>query len=267
MINESSQLAAQSFVPHMLDRKTAALQLESVSVSFDGFKALNNLSLSIYENDLLCVIGPNGAGKTTMLDVMTGKTNPDEGTIMFSGRSLNGLQEATIANLGIGRKFQQPSVFAGHTVWENLELLVVCKRSVWHGLCGILSKSQKERIEEVLHLIGLKDHRSDQAALLSHGQKQWLELGMLLVQDPQVLLVDEPVAGMTHFEVEKTAELLMGLRKHHAVVVVDHDMNFIRSIGGRVVVLHEGAVLAEGSMEQVSTDPKVIQVYLGESLC
>jgi urea transport system ATP-binding protein len=239
------------------------LYLEDVSVTFDGFRALNKLSLYIDDGELRCIIGPNGAGKTTMMDVITGKTRPDVGTVFF-GQTIDllKLDEPAIAQAGICRKFQKPSVFDKLSVFENLELAMHTDKSVWPTLFARLTGKQRDRIDEVLDTIGLKDHRDFRAGALSHGQKQWLEIGMLLMQEPKVLLVDEPVAGMTHQEVERTAELLLSLQGKHSVVV-EHDMEFIRSIARRVTVLHEGSVLTEGSMDEVQNDPRVIQVYLG----
>jgi urea transport system ATP-binding protein len=240
------------------------LYLESVSVSFDGFKALNNLTLYVDDGELRCIIGPNGAGKTTMMDVITGKTRPDAGTVFFGQTlDLTRLSEHQIASAGIGRKFQKPTIFPAHTVFENLELAMQTDKRVWPSLWARLTGAQRDRIEEVLATIGLVAQRGLRAHSLSHGQKQWLEIGMLLMQNPRLLLVDEPVAGMTHQEMDRTAELLTGLAGRHSVVVVEHDMDFVRSIARRVTVLHEGHVLAEGSMDQVQNDPHVIEVYLG----
>jgi len=241
------------------------LYLENISVSFDGFKALNDLTLYVGAGELRCIIGPNGAGKTTMMDVITGKTRPDTGTAWF-GQSINLLQksEPEIAEAGIGRKFQKPTVFQMHTVFENLELAMADNKSVWHTLRARLTPAQRARIDEVMEIIGLKDHRQQLAGNLSHGQKQWLEIGMLLMQNPLLLLVDEPVAGMTPQETERTAELLVSLAGKHSVVVVEHDMDFVRSIARTVTVLHEGSVLAEGSIDAVQQDPRVVEVYLGE---
>ncbi len=241
------------------------LYLEGVSVSFDGFKALNNLSLYIDAGELRCVIGPNGAGKTTLQDVITGKTRPDTGSVYF-GQTINllDLDEPAIAKAGIGRKFQKPTVFEKLTVFENLELALATNKGVWATLFAKLSPAQHERIDEVLHTIGLVEHRWQQAGILSHGQKQWLEIGMLLMQEPKVMLVDEPVAGMTQQEVERTAELLLSLQGERSIIVVEHDMEFVRSIAKRVTVLHEGSVLTEGSMDEVQNDPRVRQVYLGD---
>ena len=240
------------------------LYIEGLTVSFDGFKALNDLNLYIDEGELRCIIGPNGAGKTTMMDVITGKTRPDQGTVFFGqNHDLTKMTEYEISHIGIGRKFQKPTVFLNHTVFENLELALQAKKDVWTSLTKSLSKEQKGLIEEDLETIGLIEQKDLRAGLLSHGQKQWLEIGMLLVQDPQLLLIDEPVAGMTHQETERTAELLESLAGKHSVVVVEHEMDFIRSIANRVTVLHEGSVLAEGKMEVVQNDPKVMEVYLG----
>ncbi|MDH5323948.1 MAG: urea ABC transporter ATP-binding protein UrtD [Gammaproteobacteria bacterium] len=240
------------------------LYLEKVNVSFDGFKAINDLTLYINDGELRCIIGPNGAGKTTMMDIITGKTRPDSGLVYF-GQTMNLLRmnEYEIAAAGIGRKFQKPTVFPQHTVYENLELALATNKNVWHCLGASLSGEQKDRIDEGLEWIGLTSQRFTPAALLSHGQTQWLEIGMLLMQNPRVLLVDEPVAGMTHQEIDKTAELLTNLAGKHSVVVVEHDMDFVRSIARTVTVLHEGSVLAEGSMDEIQNDAKVREVYLG----
>jgi len=241
-----------------------ALYLEKLTVTFDGFKALDSLSIYVDPGELLCVIGPNGAGKTTMMDVITGKTRPDSGSAWFGSRvNLLTLSEPEIAQAGIGRKFQKPSVFEFLTVFENLELALKGDKSFWQALVARLAPSQRERIDEVLTLIGLTDLRDTPAKILSHGQKQWLEIGMLLMQEPELLLVDEPVAGMTPQEAERTAELLSSLAGRQSLVVVEHDMEFVRSIARRVVVLHEGRVLAEGAMDVVQSDAKVIEVYLG----
>ena len=240
------------------------LYIEGLTVSFDGFKALNDLNLYIDEGELRCIIGPNGAGKTTMMDVITGKTRPDKGTVFFGqNHDLSKMTEYEISHAGIGRKFQKPTVFLNHTVFENLELALKAEKNVWTSLTKSLSGEQKDLIEKDLETIGLTEQRNLRAGLLSHGQKQWLEIGMLLVQDPKLLLIDEPVAGMTHQETERTAELLASLAGKHSVVVVEHEMDFIRSIANRVTVLHEGSVLAEGKMEDVQEDPKVMEVYLG----
>ena len=240
------------------------LELEGLTVTFDGFKALNNLTLSVDPGELLCIIGPNGAGKTTMMDVVTGKTRPDSGTARFgSGNNLLEMSEAEIVAAGVGRKFQKPTVFERLTVFENLELALAGTRSVLKTLRARISPEQDNRINEVLGTIGLSGRRFELGSTLAHGQKQWLEIGMLLMQDPELLLVDEPVAGMTPQEIERTSELLLSLAGEHSVVVVEHDMNFVRSIARRVIVLHEGRVIAEGDMDKVQGDPKVIEVYLG----
>ena len=248
-----------------LKRGDRILYLDDVTVSFDGFKALNSLSLSIEYEELRCIIGANGAGKSTMMDVITGKTTPDHGHVIF-GQAVDLLQmdEPSIAEVGIGRKFQKPTVFEGHTVFENLELAMKDDKRFFKTLFANLRGEQKDKIEETMQLIGLKDLYHTEAAILSHGQKQWLEIGMLLMQDPKLLLVDEPVAGMTPGEVEKTGQILTDLSQNHSVVVVEHDMEFIRSIAKKVTVLHEGSVLAEGSMKDVQENEKVRKVYLGE---
>jgi urea transport system ATP-binding protein len=241
------------------------LLVDGVSVSFDGFKALNNLSFSINYGELRCIIGANGAGKSTMMDVVTGKTTPDEGEVIF-GQAVNLLEmdEPSIAEVGIGRKFQKPTVFANHTVFENLELAMKDDKRFFKTLFAKLNGEQKDSIGKTMELIGLQELAQKEASILSHGQKQWLEIGMLLMQNPKLLLVDEPVAGMTPGEVEKTAEILTGLANEHSVVVVEHDMEFIRSIAKKVTVLHEGSVLFEGNMSEVQENEKVRRVYLGE---
>ncbi len=241
------------------------LYLEDVTVSFDGFKALNKLSLYIDDGELRCIIGPNGAGKTTMMDVVTGKTRPDSGSVFFGQTmDLTEMDEYEIARAGIGRKFQKPTVLPEHTVFENLELAMHTDKRVWTSLFSRLSGEQRDRIDGVLDTIGLRDQARRAAGLLSHGQKQWLEIGMLLMQGPRVMLVDEPVAGMTHQEMDRTAELLTSLAGERSVIVVEHDMEFVRSIASKVTVLHEGSVLAEGTMDEVQNNKKVIEVYLGE---
>ena len=240
------------------------LYLEGITVSFDGFKALNDLSLTIEDGELRCIIGPNGAGKTTMMDVITGKTRPDAGNAFFGQTiDLTQLTEAEIAHAGIGRKFQKPTVFERHTVFENLELAMKADKRVRKSLFSVLSSEQKDLISENLRTIRLQDSADRVAGLLSHGQKQWLEIGMLLMQEPRLLLLDEPVAGMSDDETERTAELFLSLAGKHSLVVVEHDMAFIEKIARKVTVLHEGSVLAEGPMQQVQNDPKVIEVYLG----
>jgi urea transport system ATP-binding protein len=240
------------------------LCLNDVSVSFDGFKAINGLSLVIEDLELRCIIGANGAGKTTMMDIVTGRTRPDHGEVVFDGNvDLTCLDEAAISNLGVGRKFQKPTVFVNHSVFENLELALEGRRGVLQNLWYRLGAEDRERIDQVLDTIGLSGDRDRRAGALSHGQKQWLEIGMLLAQNPRLLLVDEPVAGMTAQETERTAELLTELALQHCVVVVEHDMQFVRSIARKVTVLHQGSVLAEGPMNQVASDPAVAEVYLG----
>jgi len=242
----------------------AMLYLEDVTVTFDGFRALNALTLYIEAGELRCIIGPNGAGKSTMMDVITGKTRPDRGRAFFGHRlDLLRLSEPEIAQAGIGRKFQKPTVFEQLPVSVNLELACRGPRGVWRTLGARLSSEQRDRIDATLALIGLARERSQRAGALSHGQKQWLEIGMLMVQEPRLLLIDEPVAGMTQEETERTAELLVSLAGERSVVVVEHDMEFVRSIARKVTVLHEGAVLAEGDMDCVQGDPRVIEVYLG----
>ena len=240
------------------------LYLEDVSVSFDGFKAINNLSLDIAPGELRCIIGPNGAGKTTMMDIITGKTRPDSGTVYF-GSTIDLLRysEPEIASLGIGRKFQKPTVFENLSVFENLELAMSMRKDVASSLRFQRSAAQSERLCEVLETIALQDSLMRQAGLLSHGQKQWLEIGMLLTQEPKLLLLDEPVAGMTDQETERTAELFLSLKGKHTLVVVEHDMAFIKAISDTVTVLCEGAVLAQGTLAQVQADERVIEVYLG----
>lgn len=241
------------------------LYLEDVTVSFDGFRALNALTLYVEVGELRCIIGPNGAGKTTMMDVVTGKTRPDSGSAWF-GQSVDLLTmtEPEIAQAGIGRKFQKPTVFENHTVFENLELAMAGAKTVWKWLTVRIQPRQRERIDEVLETVGLAARREMLAGALSHGQKQWLEIGMLLMQDPRLLLVDEPVAGMTPQEVDRTADLLRSLAGRHTVIVVEHDMEFVRSLARKVTVLHEGSVLAEGDIDAVQANAKVREVYLGE---
>ena len=240
------------------------LYLEHLTVSFDGFKALNGLTLYVDPGELRCIIGPNGAGKTTMMDVITGKTRPDEGSAWFGQNiDLLSLTEPEIAQAGIGRKFQKPTVFEFLSVFENLELALADDKSFWRTLVARVTPAQRERIADVLQVIGLVKEQKVVAGALSHGQKQWLEIGMLLMQQPELLLVDEPVAGMTPQETERTAELLLSLAGKHTVIVVEHDMDFVRSIAAQVTVLHEGRVLAEGDMDRVQNDPQVIEVYLG----
>jgi urea transport system ATP-binding protein len=244
------------------------LYLEDVSVSFDGFKAINNLSLDIAPGELRCIIGPNGAGKTTMMDIITGKTRPDSGTVFF-GSTIDLLRhkEAEIAQMGIGRKFQKPTVFEHLTVFDNLELALKtnkgAERDVWSSMFFKLDSAQSDRLAEILVTIHLADSVNRLAGNLSHGQKQWLEIGMLLMQDPKLLLLDEPVAGMTDEETARTAELFLTLRGKHSLMVVEHDMSFIRTISEIVTVLCDGSVLAQGTLDQVQADERVIEVYLG----
>jgi urea transport system ATP-binding protein len=244
---------------------SAMLYLDAVSVSFDGFRALNQLSLAIEPGEMRAIIGPNGAGKTTMMDVVTGKTRPDGGDVYFDGGEydLTRLDEAEIAELGIGRKFQKPTVFEMHTVEDNLLLALSSDRSVRSSLFWQDTPAQAQRIDQLLDVIRLKPVRSRLAGGLSHGQKQWLEIGMLLAQEPKLLLVDEPVAGMTDAETRQTAELLRQINRDRTVVVVEHDMTFVRDLGVKVTVLHEGGVIAEGSIDDVSSNDRVVEVYLG----
>jgi len=240
------------------------LYLEDVCVSFDGFKAINNLSLDIAPGELRCIIGPNGAGKTTMMDIITGKTRPDSGTVFF-GSTIDLLRynEPQIAQLGIGRKFQKPTVFEQLSVFENLELALKTHKGVKASMFFKLDSAQRDRLAEILHTIHLADSVTRQAGNLSHGQKQWLEIGMLLMQDPKLLLLDEPVAGMTDEETERTAELFLSLKGKHSLMVVEHDMGFINTISDIVTVLCDGSVLAQGTLGQVQADERVIEVYLG----
>lgn len=244
----------------------AILYLEDIVVSFDGFKAINHLTLDISVGELRCIIGPNGAGKTTMMDVITGKTRPASGTAFFGQTmDLSKMNEVEIAHAGIGRKFQRPTVFEQHTVFDNLELAMKMDKRVKTTLFARLNSEQRDKIAAILQLIRLQGEEKRLAGLLSHGQKQWLEIGMLLIQEPQLILLDEPVAGMSDAETARTAELLNELRGKHSIMVVEHDMGFVTEIAqqGKVTVLHEGAVLAEGTMQQVQADERVIEVYLG----
>jgi urea transport system ATP-binding protein len=250
--------------PWIDEPKGPLLSLEDVTVTFDGFRALDRLTLAVDRGELRCIIGPNGAGKTTMMDVVTGKTRPDRGTAVFrQDIDLLALSEPEIAVAGIGRKFQKPTVFERLTVGENLELSLWGDKSVRAALTARLRASERRHLDDILDAIGLADHRDQAGGALAHGQKQWLEIGMLLMQEPDLLLIDEPVAGMTPQETEKTADLLLALKAEHTLVVVEHDMDFVRAIAGRVTVLHEGRVLAEGDTEAVQRDPRVIEVYLG----
>ncbi|MCW5750800.1 MAG: urea ABC transporter ATP-binding protein UrtD [Alphaproteobacteria bacterium] len=242
----------------------ALLYLNDVTVTFDGFRALNGLSLVIEPGEMRAIIGPNGAGKTTMMDVITGKTRADRGEVLFEGaRDLTRLDEAEIAELGIGRKFQRPTVFECHSVFDNLLLALKGPRRVWPTLLASLRGAERQRIHEIMEMVRLRGLAAEIAGNLSHGQKQWLEIGMLLAQDPKLMLVDEPVAGMTDAETAATAELLREINHTRSVIVVEHDMAFVRELDVKVSVLHEGSVLAEGSLEHVSADPRVIEVYLG----
>ena len=251
----------------MIEKQTtsALLYLDGISVSFDGFKALNELSFIVEPGEMRAIIGPNGAGKTTMMDVVTGKTRPDEGDVFFEegAYDLSKLDETEIAELGIGRKFQKPTVFEMHTVEDNLLLALKNDRRVRATLLWHSTPPQEKRIDELLDIVRLKSLRSRVAGSLSHGQKQWLEIGMLLAQEPKLLLVDEPVAGMTDAETQQTAELLKEINRDKTVIVVEHDMHFVRELGVKVTCLHEGSVLAEGSIDQVSANQRVVEVYLG----
>ena len=247
-----------------MSRNNSILYLDGVSVSFDGFRAINNLSLVVDKGEMRAIIGPNGAGKTTMMDIVTGKTRPDEGEVFFDSEiDLTRHDEAEIAMMGIGRKFQKPTVFESHTVEDNLLLSLKGPRSIFPALLHRRSVKETARIDEILGIVRLGDKRHMLAANLSHGQKQWLEIGMLLAQDPKLLLVDEPVAGMTDAETEETARLLKDIATTHSVVVVEHDMHFVRELGVKVTCLHEGSVLSEGTLDFVSADERVIEVYLG----
>jgi urea transport system ATP-binding protein len=241
------------------------LYLDGVTVTFDGFRALNELSFTVEPRGMRAIIGPNGAGKTTMMDVVTGKVRPDKGQVYFMNGQvdLTRHDEAAIAGLGIGRKFQKPTVFENHTVWTNLELALKAPRGAFATLRHRTAPAERARIDEILQTIRLADRRDALAARLSHGQKQWLEIGMLLAQEPKLLLVDEPAAGMTDAETAETAALLRDIAREQAVIVVEHDMDFVRDLDVRVTVLHEGSVLAEGSLDHVSGDPRVVEVYLG----
>lgn len=239
------------------------LAIEGLTVSFDGFKAVNDLNLYVDRNEVRVVIGPNGAGKTTVLDLICGKTRATAGSIQFEGRELTKMREYDIVRAGVGRKFQNPSIYENLTVFENLEMSYPAGRKVFGALFFKRTAEVIERVEQVAAEIGLGEHLQRQADLLSHGQKQWLEIGMLLMQDPQLLMLDEPVAGMSVAERQATAELLKRISQGRSVLVIEHDMEFVKSIAHRVTVLHQGKVLAEGSMEAVQSNPKVIEVYLG----
>jgi urea transport system ATP-binding protein len=257
-------MSASPSIQKPRDITQSLLYLNGVTVSFDGFRALNSLALDISHGEMRAIIGPNGAGKTTMMDVITGKTRPDEGEVLFdNGRvDLAKEDEAAIAQLGIGRKFQKPTVFDNHTVEDNVLLALEGDRTVRHNLLW-RPNGDAHRIGGILETIGLKAHRNRLAGALSHGQKQWLEIGMLMAQNPKLLLVDEPVAGMTDAETKATADLLKDIAGSHSVIVVEHDMEFVRMLGVKVTVLHEGSVLAEGSIDEVSANERVVEVYLG----
>lgn len=247
-----------------MSKSNTILYLDGVSVSFDGFRAINNLSLVLDKGEMRAIIGPNGAGKTTMMDIVTGKTRPDAGEVFFNGEiDLTKHDEAEIAMMGIGRKFQKPTVFESHTIKDNLMLALKGPRSIFPALFHRRSAAEVRQIDDILGIIRLGDKRDELAANLSHGQKQWLEIGMLLAQDPLLLLVDEPVAGMTDAETEETARLLRDIARDHSVIVVEHDMHFVRELGVKVTCLHEGSVLSEGSLDFVSADERVVEVYLG----
>lgn len=247
-----------------MSHKAFVLMLEGVNKTFDGFKAISELNFYMDVGELRVIIGPNGAGKSTMMDLITGRTRPDSGTIEFeTNTDLTRLNEYQINRLGIGRKFQTPSVYVEHTVFENILMSLPGKRGVWEALFSRITPSQRERIQEVLKVVGLAEKHQWLAGVLSHGQKQWLEIGMLLAQDPKLLLVDEPTAGMSDDETARTGELLVGLAQHHSLIVIEHDMTFVRQIARKVTVLHQGSVLCEGSVEEVQNNQRVIEVYLG----
>ncbi len=241
------------------------LQVENLTVSFDGFKALDINYFELEEKELRVVIGPNGAGKTTFMDVLCGKTKPDQGTAMMAGKDLTTLDEQAIVELGVGRKFQTPTVFGSLTVFDNLLLAFETDRSIWGLLFYRLTPATRTKIAEVAEIVGLKDQLRQQAAFLSHGQKQWLEIGMLILQDPKLLLIDEPAAGMTDEETAKTARLLIDLANQHSIIVIEHDMEFVKQLARKVTVLCEGKILTEGTMDKVQNDPLVIERYLGRS--
>jgi urea transport system ATP-binding protein len=248
----------------MITHRQFILMLEDVNKAFEGFKAISNLTFYMDEGELRTIIGPNGAGKSTMLDLITGRTKPDKGKIEFGRNTdLTRLNEYQINRLGIGRKFQTPSVYIDHTVFENIWLSLKGSRAVWTTIFARLTSEERDRIHEVLNTVGLSGKVDWKAGALSHGQKQWLEIGMLLAQDPKLLLVDEPAAGMTDEETHKTGELLLSLEGKHSIVVIEHDMTFVRQIARKVTVLHQGTVLCEGTVDQVQNDERVIEVYLG----
>ncbi|MBD2315617.1 urea ABC transporter ATP-binding protein UrtD [Phormidium tenue] len=244
--------------------KGKILEIENVTVSFDGFKAINNLNFDMEQGELRVIIGPNGAGKTTFLDVITGKVKPTEGQVKFKGRNTRSLSEHKIARMGVGRKFQTPRVYLNLTPRENLELASNPNKNVFSTLFKPPTVVEKQKVNDLLKTIGLSHKSGMKAEFLSHGEKQWLEIGMLIAQSPDLLLVDEPVAGLTDEETEKTGELLMSLAESHSIIVIEHDMEFVRQIARKVTVLHQGSVLCEGNFEEVQNDPRVIEVYLGQ---
>ena len=244
--------------------KGKILEIEDVTVSFDGFKAINNLNFDMEQGELRVIIGPNGAGKTTFLDVITGKVKPTLGQVRFKGKNTRSLSEHKIARMGVGRKFQTPRVYLNLTPRENLELASNPNKNVFSTLFKPPSVVEKQKVNDLLKTIGLINKSEMKAEFLSHGEKQWLEIGMLIAQSPDLLLVDEPVAGLTDEETEKTGELLMSLAETHSIIVIEHDMEFVRQIARKVTVLHQGSVLCEGNFEEVQNDPRVIEVYLGQ---
>jgi urea transport system ATP-binding protein len=244
--------------------KRFILTAEGVTKSFDGFKAINDLNFYLDDGELRTIIGPNGAGKSTFLDLITGRTRPDEGQIEFKDTPVTRKSEYQIYRMGIGRKFQTPSVYSDHTVYENILLGLKGSRGVWSAIFGKVTPAQNERIFEVLETINLKDKAQVRAGALAHGQKQWLEIGMLIAQDPELMLVDEPAAGMTDEETARTGELLLSLAGKHTIIVIEHDMVFVRQLASKVTVLHQGSVLCEGSLDEVQNDERVIEVYLGK---
>lgn len=243
--------------------KRFILTAEGVTKSFDGFKAINDLNFYLDEGELRTIIGPNGAGKSTFLDLVTGRTRPDEGQIEFKDTPVTKKSEYQIYRMGIGRKFQTPSVYSDHTVYENILLGLKGSRGVWSAIFGRVTPAQNEQIFEVLEIINLKDKAQVRAGALAHGQKQWLEIGMLIAQDPELMLVDEPAAGMTDEETARTGELLLSLAGKHTIIVIEHDMVFVRQLASKVTVLHQGSILCEGTLDQVQNDERVIEVYLG----
>ncbi|MBV9732583.1 MAG: urea ABC transporter ATP-binding protein UrtD [Verrucomicrobia bacterium] len=244
--------------------KKFILTAEGVTKSFDGFKAINDLNFYLDEGELRTIIGPNGAGKSSFLDLITGRTRPDQGQIEFKDTPVTKKSEYQIYRMGIGRKFQTPSVYSDHTVYENILLGLRGSRGVWSAIFGKVTPAQNERIFEVLEIINLKDKAQVRAGALAHGQKQWLEIGMLIAQDPELMLVDEPAAGMTDEETARTGELLLSLAGKHTIIVIEHDMVFVRQLASKVTVLHQGSVLCEGSLDEIQNDERVIEVYLGK---